>query len=110
MRGRSSVGRALRSQCRGQGFDPPRFHQSPPLARNGQGRFHSGRLLLGDYFWETTVGLSELRVWLVCEPKRAALVPEPTQACHVLVVEFVMRCTPGAVYRAARTAKFSASM
>src|SRR6185312_729618 len=26
-RGRSSVGRARRSQCRGQGFDPPRLHQ-----------------------------------------------------------------------------------
>ncbi len=25
--GRSSAGRALRSQCRGQGFDPPRLHQ-----------------------------------------------------------------------------------
>ena len=28
-RGRSSVGRARRSQCRGQGFDPPRLHQVP---------------------------------------------------------------------------------
>ena len=36
--GRSSVGRALRSQCRGQGFDPPRFHQYPPLASDGRGR------------------------------------------------------------------------
>src|SRR3954467_1809278 len=26
-RGRSSAGRALRSQCRGQGFDPPRLHK-----------------------------------------------------------------------------------
>ena len=28
--GRSSVGRASRSQCEGQGFDPPRLHH-PPL-------------------------------------------------------------------------------
>jgi hypothetical protein len=27
-RGRSSAGRASRSQCEGQGFDPPRLHQS----------------------------------------------------------------------------------
>jgi hypothetical protein len=26
-RGRSSAGRASRSQCEGQGFDPPRLHQ-----------------------------------------------------------------------------------
>jgi hypothetical protein len=31
MWGRSSAGRARRSQCRGQGFDPPRLHQ-PSLA------------------------------------------------------------------------------
>ena len=29
-RGRSSVGRASRSQCEGQGFDSPRLHQSSP--------------------------------------------------------------------------------
>jgi hypothetical protein len=38
LRGRSSVGRALRSQRRGQGFDPPRFHQFSSLASDGQGR------------------------------------------------------------------------
>ena len=36
--GRSSVGRALRSQCRGQGFDPPRFHQFPLVTSDGQWR------------------------------------------------------------------------
>src|SRR5574339_323401 len=29
-RAASSAGRALRSQCRGQGFDPPAVHQFPP--------------------------------------------------------------------------------
>src|SRR4029450_8604126 len=33
----SSAGRALRSQCRGRGFDPPAVHQIP----SGKRRFHS---------------------------------------------------------------------
>ena len=33
-RGGSSVGRARRSQCRGQGFDPPSLHQSSKFLRN----------------------------------------------------------------------------
>src|ERR1039457_1024835 len=28
----SSAGRALRSQCRGRGFDPPVVHQLPPVS------------------------------------------------------------------------------
>ena len=39
-RGRSSVGRARRSQCRGQGFDSPRLHQSS-LAQRGKTARHS---------------------------------------------------------------------
>src|SRR5438552_1954658 len=30
-RGRSSAGRASRSQCEGQGFDPPRLHHPRPI-------------------------------------------------------------------------------
>ena len=37
--GRSSTGRARRSQCRGWGFEPPRLHQPhpEPLGRSGHG-------------------------------------------------------------------------
>ncbi len=37
--GRSSVGRALRSQCRGQGFDSPRLHQISSVDRFLERRF-----------------------------------------------------------------------
>jgi hypothetical protein len=37
IRGRSSAGRALRSQCRGQGFDPPRLHLVRPRKDPGSG-------------------------------------------------------------------------
>ena len=36
----SSAGRALRSQCRGRGFDPPAVHQHPPAPWN----FYNGSL------------------------------------------------------------------
>ena len=35
LRGCSSAGRALRSQCRGQGFDPPQLHVPLPLGVTG---------------------------------------------------------------------------
>jgi hypothetical protein len=46
IRGRSSAGRALRSQCRGQGFDPPRLHLVQPknLGDSLSGRFHVPRM------------------------------------------------------------------
>src|SRR5690348_5397198 len=37
-RGSSSVGRARRSQCRGQGFDPPLLHHPPRRGRRSKGK------------------------------------------------------------------------
>ena len=101
--GRSSVGRALRSQCRGQWFDPPRFHHSPPLAENGQGRRP---------FWAASCGPScgrrdgspKLRIRFAGESQRAAFSPKAAQACHVMLIEFVV----GGAFGAVNCATFSA--
>src|SRR3954471_20962712 len=57
-RGRSSAGRASRSQCEGQGFDPPRLHQTP--AKNFVDgkvlRESAARLLVAEVGWQGLSG------------------------------------------------------
>lgn len=42
----SSAGRAPRSQCGGQGFDPPWVHQSPNRESEGKSRYNGSGLFL----------------------------------------------------------------
>ena len=55
VRGRSSAGRAPRSQCGGQGFDPPRLHQGTPdrLASTVLCKINTLALLLAHLHWYT---------------------------------------------------------
>lgn len=86
-RGCSSVGRARRSQCRGQGFDSPQLHHHPParkrtdlvgadhllphmLTRFGllvRVQFNARRQVTLDRYWGRSEGIDRRRV-----PKRSA--------------------------------------
>lgn len=49
-RGRSSVGRAPRSQCGGQGFESPRLHQPRPKSEDIQAFLSNQHLSLGRWY------------------------------------------------------------
>src|SRR5216683_122681 len=72
--GRSSAGRASRSQCEGQGFDPPRLHQTRPidqvptfsarlqLRATAKPRCTPGRAIIASY-QRFTLGKSARSTW-----------------------------------------------